>query len=99
MDEKINDIYFPGFNYVIEFLSKLQDTKLVWNYIDWAMFKNQNLAVKIFTERPSLELTNERMRPEIIVDFLKSYKTALVIYLEHLVFTKQIQVKIILIFL
>ncbi len=94
VDGSIEDKHFPGFDFVIKYLCKLQDTKLVWRYVDWAMNIDQEKGVKIFTDRSSNELINERMRPEIIVDYLKNSMTALIIYLEYLVFNKQIQVRI-----
>lgn len=92
-DGQLNDESFPGFDFVVETLSKLEDMQIIWKYADWSMKVDQVKAVKIFTHRPSDELTNPRNRAENILDYLKNYKKALIIYLEHLVSTKHSQVK------
>ena len=60
---------------------------------------NQIKATRIFTQRASDELTSERMRPDTIIDYLMNYKEALVIYLEYLIYEKNIKVKKNLIYL
>ena len=72
-------------------LTKLKDHQLVWKHLDWAMNKNEVKAVEIFTRRSADELTSERMRIDLILDYLKNYKTAMIIYLEYLVFQKNIK--------
>lgn len=89
-DGNLEDVYFPGFDHVIEKLSSLKDHQLLLSYLDWAMLKDQNKAVKIFTERPKDELASERLRPDLIIERLLNYKEALVIFLEFLVFNKSI---------
>ncbi len=88
----MHDEYFPGFNYVVQQLSSLKDYQLVWYYVDWAMVKDQLKAVEIFTKRPSDEIVSERMRVDTIIDNLQNYKEALVVYLEYLIFNKNIKV-------
>lgn len=90
----MHDEYFPGFNYVIQQLSSLKDYQLVWYYVDWAMSKDQLKAVEIFTKRPVDEIVSERMRVDTILDNLQNYKEAFVIYLEYLIFNKNIKVLI-----
>lgn len=87
----IKDDFFPGFEFVVNFLSSLSDHDLVWKYIDWALNKDQELSIKIFTERPPQEPPSERLRPDVIIDYLHGYPKAVITYLEYLVFTKKLE--------
>jgi vacuolar protein sorting-associated protein 3 len=93
-DGDLKDDYFPGFSFVVEKLAQLNDHQLVWQYVDWAMSKQQSKAVEIFTKRSNDELTSERMRTETILEYLQNFKEALAIYLEHLIYTKNIKVRL-----
>ena len=73
-------------------MSRLKDYQLLWRNIDWVMNINQANAIKIFTQREADELASERMRPDIIIDYLMNYKEALVLYLEYLIYEKNIKV-------
>ena len=90
--KKIVDENFPDFEFVIEQLSRCKDHQLVWQYVDWAMQTDQVKAVEIFTKRSADELTSERMRVDLILESLQSYKDALTIYLEFLIHIKNIKV-------
>lgn len=96
-ETKTSDENFPGFGYLIEQLSKCKDHQLVWQYVDWAMSKDQRLAVEIFTKRASDELVSERMRTEAIVENLEKYPDALCLYLEYLINVKNLKVRLIFI--
>lgn len=91
-DGTLTDEYFPGFDYVIQQLSRLKDHKLLLSYLDWAMNKNQTKSVEIFTQRPEDELESERLRPDLVIERLLNYKEALVLFLEYLVFNKNTMV-------
>jgi vacuolar protein sorting-associated protein 3 len=91
-DGDLVDEYFPGFDFIVEKLAQLNDHQLVWQYVDWAMSKQQSKAVEIFTKRANDELTSERMRTETILEYLQNYKEALAVYLEHLIYKKNIKV-------
>ncbi|XP_072162816.1 transforming growth factor-beta receptor-associated protein 1-like [Diadema setosum] len=91
VDGDIVDNTFPGKDFVIDFLSGLMDHELVWRYVDWAMKKDPELAAKIFTDRPENEPSTERMRPDMIIDYLHAYPKAVIRYLEHLVFVKKME--------
>ncbi len=91
-DGTLQDEYFPGMNFVIEQLSRLKDYQLLWRNIDWVMNINQAVAIKIFTQREVDELASERMRPDNIIDYLMNYKEALILYLEYLIYEKNIKV-------
>ena len=60
--------------------------------MDWIMNLDQVNGVKVFTGRASDELTSERMRPDVIIDYLSNFKEALTIYLEYLIYEKNIKV-------
>eukprot|EP00057_Strongylocentrotus_purpuratus_P012789 XP_011667263.1 PREDICTED: transforming growth factor-beta receptor-associated protein 1 [Strongylocentrotus purpuratus] len=53
--------------------------------------KRTENATKIFTERPENEPVSERMRPDVIIDYLHAYPRAVIRYLEHLVFVKKME--------
>ena len=88
----LEDKYFPGFLFVIEQLTKLNNYQLLWQNMDWIMNLDQVNGVKVFTGRASDELTSERMRPDVIIDYLSNFKEALTIYLEYLIYEKNIKV-------
>lgn len=87
----IKDELFPGFEYVVNFLSSLSDHDLVWKYVDWALERDQELSIKIFTERPSQEPPSERLRPDTVIDYLHRFPKAVITYLEYLVFQKKLE--------
>ncbi|XP_067842301.1 transforming growth factor-beta receptor-associated protein 1 homolog isoform X2 [Heptranchias perlo] len=79
------------FEYIVDFLSFCSNRELVWRYADWALQKNEEIGIQIFTRRPLDENQTSRMNPDDIVNYLHKYKKAVVIYLEHLVFERNIQ--------
>ncbi|XP_060603083.1 transforming growth factor-beta receptor-associated protein 1-like [Ruditapes philippinarum] len=87
----IQDELFPGFEFVVNFLSSLSDHDLVWKYIDWALERDQESSIKILTERPAQEPPSERLRPESVIDYLHRYPKAVVTYLEYLVFQRKLE--------
>lgn len=82
----LQDSSFPGLPFVVEFLANLQDPELVWKYIDWVMERDDVLGVQVFTKRPADEAPSERMKPDLIVDYLARFPKAVILYLEHLIF-------------
>ncbi|XP_033102642.1 transforming growth factor-beta receptor-associated protein 1-like [Anneissia japonica] len=91
VDGQLQDNSFPGFDFVIDFMSVLSDHELLWRHVDWALTKDQDKAVKVFTERPATETSSERLRPDDVIAFLHSYPKAVIRYLEFLVFTKNLE--------
>ncbi|XP_067889921.1 transforming growth factor-beta receptor-associated protein 1 homolog isoform X2 [Heterodontus francisci] len=79
------------FEYIVDFLSFCSNHELVWKYADWALQKNEEVGIQIFTRRPLDENETSRMNPDDIVNYLHKYKKAVVVYLEHLVFERSIQ--------
>ncbi|XP_072119317.1 transforming growth factor-beta receptor-associated protein 1 homolog [Mobula birostris] len=79
------------FDYIVDFLSFCSNHELVWKYADWALQRNEEVGVRIFTRRPVDENQTTSMNPDDIVNYLHKYKKALVVYLEHLVFERKIQ--------
>lgn len=82
---------FPGLAFVVTFLSSLQDFELFWNHVPWVLEKDQELGVKVFTERPSSEEENERLRTSLIVEYLQRFPVALQKYLEFLVYDRKLE--------
>ncbi|XP_020385326.2 transforming growth factor-beta receptor-associated protein 1 homolog [Rhincodon typus] len=78
------------FEYIVDFLSFCSNHELVWKYADWALQKNEEVGVQIFTRRP-LDESQTSMNPDDIVNYLHKYKKAVVMYLEHLVFDRNVQ--------
>lgn len=89
IQEKIRDPNFPGMEYVVSFLCSLQDFELLWNHVPWLMEKDQDIAVKIFTSSSADKSSKEeKMKPDLIVEYLQRFPMALQRYLEHLVYVK-----------
>ncbi|XP_048388257.1 transforming growth factor-beta receptor-associated protein 1 homolog isoform X2 [Stegostoma tigrinum] len=78
------------FEYIVDFLSFCSNHELVWKYADWALRKNEEVGVQIFTRRP-LDESQTSMNPDDIVNYLHKHKKAVVTYLEHLVFDRNVQ--------
>eukprot|EP00112_Aurelia_sp_Birch-Aquarium-sp1_P011708 Seg2464.2 transcript_id=Seg2464.2/GoldUCD/mRNA.D3Y31 product="Transforming growth factor-beta receptor-associated protein 1" protein_id=Seg2464.2/GoldUCD/D3Y31 len=87
------DLAFPGLDFLVEFLSKLEDHGLVWTYAPWILEKDQQKGVtRLFSaERPDDEAESERLRPDVIVEYLLQFPEAMRIYLEYTVFERKIQ--------
>lgn len=85
-DGELTDSEFEGISYVISFLQSFPDKDLVFKYAPWALKKNEALAATIFTDRQKTEYSSNSFAPEVVLECLKEYHTALMLYLEHLVF-------------
>ncbi|XP_069747219.1 transforming growth factor-beta receptor-associated protein 1 homolog isoform X2 [Narcine bancroftii] len=79
------------FEYIVDFLSFCSDHELVWKYADWILQKNEEVGIQIFSRRPIDENQTTGMNPDDIVNYLHKHKKAVVVYLEHLVFERNIQ--------
>ncbi|KAL5007714.1 hypothetical protein ScPMuIL_016520 [Solemya velum] len=90
-DGHYKDEAFPGLEFVVEYLANLNDHELVWKYVDWALEKDPELAVQIFTERPESEPPTERFRPDMVIDYLHRFPKTVIAYLEYLVFQKKLE--------
>lgn len=58
--------------------------EVVLQYAKWALDRNQEVAVRVFTERIEGE-KSEQLEPHFLLDFLKPYPDATLVYLEYLV--------------
>ena len=47
---------------------------------------------QVFTERPANDPQTERMRPDLVIEFLARYPAAVISYLEYLIFMRKLQV-------
>ncbi|CAI9729846.1 growth factor-beta receptor-associated 1-like [Octopus vulgaris] len=88
---ELNDDTFPGLDFVVEILANLNEHSLVWKYVERILQIDQEMGVKVFTERSASEEESDKMAPDTIVDFLHSFPLAVVFYLEFLVFQKKLQ--------
>ncbi|CAG5123927.1 unnamed protein product [Candidula unifasciata] len=91
VDSNQSDPSFPGLEFVVEFLASLPDHELLWKYVDWVLEKDEELGVRIFTDRPANEAVSERLRPETVVDYLHRFPRAVITYLEYLVFQRRLE--------
>ncbi|RUS87528.1 hypothetical protein EGW08_004704, partial [Elysia chlorotica] len=91
MDSDTEDPSFPGLEFIVLFLASLTNHELLWKYVDWVLEKDEELGVKIFTERPANEPQSERMRPETVVDYLHRFPRAVITYLEYLIFQRRLE--------
>ena len=64
---------------------------MVLQYAQWALDRNQEEAARVFTERVDGE-KSEQLKPSFLLDFLKPYPDATLIYLEYLVNDKNLMV-------
>ena len=60
---------------------------MVLEYAHWALERNQEVAVKIFTDRLEGE-KSEKLQPHSLLEFLKPYSDATLLFLENLVHDK-----------
>ena len=43
----MKDPDFPGIQYIVDFLSNVEDKELVWKYSKWILNEDQKLGVKV----------------------------------------------------
>jgi len=84
-----HDDAFPGIKFVVEVLANIQETDLVWKYVDQVMEYDEVEAVRVFTERPVEDTSCEKLNEESVVEYLSRFPKAIVLYLEYLVFTQK----------
>ncbi|KAH7934892.1 hypothetical protein HPB52_001875 [Rhipicephalus sanguineus] len=89
---ELQDETFPGLQYYVDYLSRLSNHKLLWSFAELALEKDQEMGVKIFTDRPSDEPDSDELKPENVLEYLHRFHDAVVLYLEHLVFGKKLEV-------
>ena len=58
--------------------------EVVLQYAKWALDRNQEVGVKIFTERLEGE-KSKQLEPPFLLEYLKPYPDATLLYLEYLV--------------
>lgn len=90
VDGDLKDTNYPGIECVIKCLINLNDEDLIWRYVPWLMEKDQALAVRIFSERPSTD-KGEKLQPDYILEYFSKIPIALQKYLEFLVFQEKLE--------
>uniref|UniRef100_A0A1E1XHE1 Putative vacuolar assembly/sorting n=1 Tax=Amblyomma aureolatum TaxID=187763 RepID=A0A1E1XHE1_9ACAR len=88
---ELEDKTFPGLQYYVDYLSRLSNHKLLWSFAELALERDQEVGVKIFTDRPSDEPESNELKPENVLEYLHRFTDAVVFYLEHLVFQKKLE--------
>lgn len=86
---ELKDSTFPGLEYYVNYLCRLSNHKLLWSFAELALEKDQEMGVKIFTERPPDE--PEELKPDSVLEYLHRFPEAVMCYLEHLVFRKKLE--------
>ncbi|XP_074548267.1 transforming growth factor-beta receptor-associated protein 1 [Halichoeres trimaculatus] len=76
-DPTCPDVY----RHIVQTLSQLQDSDVVWTFADWTLQNNQGMGVQIFSRRPP----DAPLETEDILAFLEKYPLALLLYLEFLI--------------
>ena len=56
------------------------------------LYGMHDLIFQIFTDRQKTEHSSNLFAPEVVLECLKHYRTALMLYLEHLVFVHKSEV-------
>ncbi|KAM4625849.1 transforming growth factor-beta receptor-associated protein 1 [Polymixia lowei] len=79
-DTSSSDVY----QHIVWTLSQLKERDVVWMFADWALLKNQETGVQIFTKRPPGD-HNITFVTEDVLTFLEKYPLAFLLYLEFLV--------------
>uniref|UniRef100_A0A674DDG9 Transforming growth factor, beta receptor associated protein 1 n=1 Tax=Salmo trutta TaxID=8032 RepID=A0A674DDG9_SALTR len=87
-DSTRSDLY----EYVVDFLSFCSNPDLVWKYADWALQRDQTIGVQIFTRRPK-DQVKDQVNPDDVITYLGKHSQALLLYLEHLVLGRRIQIQ------
>ncbi|XP_066995580.2 transforming growth factor-beta receptor-associated protein 1 [Anabrus simplex] len=87
------DENFHGLPFFVECLANLKEYELVWRYADFVLDCDEEVGVRIFTLRSNEDFDSEAMKPDIVVDYLYRYPKAVILYLEHLVMVKNIQIE------
>ncbi|KAM6972896.1 transforming growth factor-beta receptor-associated protein 1 [Aplochiton taeniatus] len=71
------------YEHIVRTLSQLWDRDVVWASANWALQRNQEVGVQIFTKRDPGD--KQLFRADEVITFLKKYPVALMSYLEFLV--------------
>ncbi|XP_071758329.2 transforming growth factor-beta receptor-associated protein 1 [Centroberyx gerrardi] len=78
-DPSCSDVY----EHIVRTLSQWTDRDAVWTFADWALQRNQEIGVQIFTKRPPDDRVT--FETEDVLAFLEKYPLALLLYLEFLI--------------
>ncbi|KAM3595097.1 uncharacterized protein V6R79_018064 [Siganus canaliculatus] len=77
-DSSCSDVY----EHIVKTISQIQNTDIVWEFADWALQRNQELGVQIFSRRSP----GDQIGSEDIFGVLENYPLALLLYLEFLIY-------------
>ncbi|CAF1139272.1 unnamed protein product, partial [Didymodactylos carnosus] len=94
ISNELIDDKFPGVQFVCEHvIERINDRQLAANFTEWLLTYDENLALKIYTEKYDSEELNDPFRSDRIIECLRSNSTILTKYLEYLVFQQSKEVK------
>lgn len=83
--KELEDVNFPGIEFIVNYLKKVNNIEFLWKSIGWVLNHDQELAVKIFTESE----IEDQIDHDKVYDTLQNYQCALQIYLEHIVLIRK----------
>ena len=63
-------------------------------YLDWALEVDEEVGIRMLTERSEYEPLPEQFRPDFVIKCLHRFPVAIVKYLEYIVFVRKIEVSI-----
>ncbi|XP_054653230.1 transforming growth factor-beta receptor-associated protein 1 [Dunckerocampus dactyliophorus] len=66
---------------IVRSLSQMKDKDTVWTFADWALQRNQEIGVQVFTQCPQ----EDCLETQHVLTLLRTYPLALVLYLEFLI--------------
>ncbi|XP_035609634.1 transforming growth factor-beta receptor-associated protein 1 [Oncorhynchus keta] len=78
-DSSCSNVY----EHIVRTLSRLKQRDVVWTFADWALQRNQEVGIQIFTKRDPED--QDTFAQEDVLTFLKKYSLALMLFLEFLV--------------
>ncbi|KAL6105440.1 uncharacterized protein ACO6RY_06971 [Pungitius sinensis] len=77
-DPFCSDVY----GHIVQTLSQLQDTDVVWKFADWTLQRNQEIAVQIFNKRPP----DVQFETQDVLALMEKYPLAMLYHLEFLIY-------------
>eukprot|EP00053_Salpingoeca_punica_P016097 m.150179 g.150179 ORF g.150179 m.150179 type:complete len:874 (-) comp16875_c0_seq2:376-2997(-) len=80
--DEVHDRSYPGLEYVIPYLTAIEDPETVYQHGAW-MLKKDPKAVEIFTKRPKESVA--KFKPDEVLSFLGSFSDVSTAYLEYLI--------------
>ncbi|ELU08757.1 hypothetical protein CAPTEDRAFT_183936 [Capitella teleta] len=92
VDGELQDDSFPGFNFIVDFITKLKNETVVWENIDWLLEQDESMAVQVLISNQSSK-SADKFHVDGLLERLSGYPIAMKSYLEFLVLEKELPVE------